>query len=279
MSKKINVYGSYSSVKLFFDEFGVGIAGFSVQRLRSDYLGACMRVQRDSDSAEMDIGFVNDELDTASLLSFVGSATGYVTTWYNQGSGSVNAVQTALNFMPKIVISGVLNVSSNGKPALNFLSDKMIVLNQFGTTSTRSNFSVWETTGTHGGSYHNVYIYLTETLGTSNFQHLYAPTGGFAINSNYPGGGLDHTNAFTYANNTSQVVTQIKTALGASFSKNDLTTPDKSSSANIANTLSLGNFSSNYLTGNMNEMIVYIDDMTSDKVDIVDNRNNFYNIF
>jgi hypothetical protein len=278
MSKKINIFGSYSSDGLVFDKFGIGIAGFSVQRLSSSYLGACLRVQRSSDNSEQDIGFVDDELDTVSLLSFVGTGTGYVTIWYNQGSGVINAVQTVQSFMPTIVESGVVNLSSNGKPTLKFLLDKMIVLNQFGLTDTRSNFSVWETTGSYAGAYHNIYIYLSETLSATNFQHVYGAVN-LAINSNYPASALDHTNKFVYADNTSQIVTQIKTALGAEFSKNDLTTPNTSSSANVNNTLSLGNFSSNYFNGNMNEMIVYTEDKSSDKTNIVTNRNDYYNIF
>jgi hypothetical protein len=180
--------------------------------------------------------------------------------------------------MPTIVESGVLNLSSNGKPTLKFLLDKMIVLNQFGLTDTRSNFSVWETTGAYAGGYHNIYIYLSETLSATNFQHIYGAVN-LAINSNYPASSLDHTNKFVYADNTSQIVTQIKTALGAEFSKNDLTTPNTNSSANVNNTLSIGNFSSNYFNGNMNEMIVYTEDKSSDKTNIVTNRNDYYNIF
>ena len=155
MSKKINIFGSYSSDGLVFDKFGIGIAGFSIQRLSSSYLGACLRVQRSSDNTEQDIGFVNNELDTVSLLNFIGAGTGYVSIWYNQGSGGINAVQSVQSFMPRIVLSGVLNLSSNGKPSLYFVGDKMIVLNQFGTGDTRSNFSVFETVGPRGGSYHN----------------------------------------------------------------------------------------------------------------------------
>jgi len=277
MSKKINIFGSYSSDGLVFDKFGIGIAGFSIQRLSSSYLGACLRVQRSSDNTEQDIGFVNNELDTVSLLNFVGAGTGYVSIWYNQGSGGINAVQSVQSFMPRIVLSGVLNLSSNGKPSLYFVGDKMIVLNQFGTGDTRSNFSVFETVGPRGGSYHNPYIYLTETLTTINFQHLYLPT--TYINSNYPTASLDHTNKFQYLDNQSFIISQIKNATEVLFSKNDLTTPNKFGVQNLANTLSIGNFASNYLNGNFNEMIVYNDDKMSYKTDIVENRNDYYNIF
>jgi hypothetical protein len=97
-------------------------AAFSVRKLSSTAT-LCMRVRRSSDNAEQDIGFVGDNLDTASLLSFVGAANGFVTKWYNQGTGGItyDTSQTTASNQPRIVNSGNLE-TDNGKVAVNFVS-------------------------------------------------------------------------------------------------------------------------------------------------------------
>jgi hypothetical protein len=95
---------------------------YSLRRLRSGYTGSAIRVRRSSDSAEQDIGFVSNVLDTASLLTFVGAGDGFVTTWYDQSGLGFNATQTSALVQPEIVLGGVL-WTQNGKPAVRFLDD------------------------------------------------------------------------------------------------------------------------------------------------------------
>jgi hypothetical protein len=94
-------------------------AAYSVRKLRTAYTGACIRVRRSSDNAEQDIGFVGVDLDTASLLSFVGAGNGFVTAWYDQSGSGFNANQTSSSNQPRIVNAGVVHFV-NGKPALNW---------------------------------------------------------------------------------------------------------------------------------------------------------------
>jgi hypothetical protein len=93
-------------------------AAYSLRKLRTAYTGSAIRVRRSSDDAEQDIGFVSGELDTTSLLSFVGSGDGFVKTWYDQ-QGSNNFTQTTNSAQPKIVISGGVYFV-NGKPSITF---------------------------------------------------------------------------------------------------------------------------------------------------------------
>ena len=96
-------------------------AAYSLRRLTGSYTGKAINVRRDSDNAATDIGFVNGALDTATLLAFVGSGSGYVTTWYNQGTaGSTgDQMQATATWQPAIVISGTLQ-TINGVPSLYF---------------------------------------------------------------------------------------------------------------------------------------------------------------
>lgn len=95
-------------------------AAFSLQKIKSDYSGSAIRVRRSSDNAEQDIGFTANALDSSSLLTFVSSGDGFVTTAYNQ-TGGTNFTQTTANNQPKIVSSGSLITDpNNGLAAMDF---------------------------------------------------------------------------------------------------------------------------------------------------------------
>jgi hypothetical protein len=110
--------GRYASAVLLLD-FYPATAAYSLRKLRTAYSGSAIRVRRSSDNTEQDIGFdVNGDLDTTSLLSFVGANNGFVTTWYDQ-QGSFNVTQTTSANQPQIVASGV-TVVRGGLPAIKF---------------------------------------------------------------------------------------------------------------------------------------------------------------
>ena len=101
------------------DSYANVAAVYSLRKLRTSYTGNSIRVRRSSDNTEQDIGFSNNILDTTSLLSFVGSNDGFVTTWYDQSGGGYNQTNTTATKQPSIVTSGTVN-SSDGNPALKF---------------------------------------------------------------------------------------------------------------------------------------------------------------
>lgn len=67
---------------------------YSTRKVRSAYSGSCLRVRRDSDSAETDIGFDGDDLDVAAIAAHCTTASGYVVTWYDQSTSGVNLTQS-----------------------------------------------------------------------------------------------------------------------------------------------------------------------------------------
>tara|TARA_R110000822_G_scaffold144603_1_gene283372 strand:- start:432 stop:1262 length:831 start_codon:yes stop_codon:yes gene_type:complete len=95
-------------------------AAFSLQKLSASYSGSAIRVRRSSDNAEQDIGFTNNNLDSSSLLTFVGAGDGFVTTAYNQLNVAYNFTQTTANSQPKIVSSGALITDINGLASIQF---------------------------------------------------------------------------------------------------------------------------------------------------------------
>jgi len=52
-------------------------------------------------------------------MTFVGSGSGYIDTWYDQSGNGRNATQSTAAYQPRIVNAGVLDMQ-NGKPAIYF---------------------------------------------------------------------------------------------------------------------------------------------------------------
>jgi hypothetical protein len=100
----------------FLNKFSGASLGLSLELLDKDYSGFCIKVRRSSDNTELDIGFVNGILDTASLLDFVGSGNGFVSIIYDQ-VGSNNMVQNTASLQGQIVSNGEV-ILKGGKPCI-----------------------------------------------------------------------------------------------------------------------------------------------------------------
>jgi hypothetical protein len=102
------------------DNFTEAGAAYSLRKVRSAYTGFAIRVRRSSDNGEQNIGFDGSgNLDTTSLLSFVGSGSGFVTTWYDQSGNSKDAQQSTASRQPNIVINGTLRTQGT-RPSFYF---------------------------------------------------------------------------------------------------------------------------------------------------------------
>ena len=117
-------------------------AAYSLRKLRNGYVGNAIRVRRSSDNTEQDIAFdASGNLDTTSLLAFVGSGNGFVTTWYDQSGFNNHITQTTAGNQPQIVSSGVVKLLNN-KPSI-----------YFDGSSTYFNSSTQTVLSTGGGGY------------------------------------------------------------------------------------------------------------------------------
>ena len=107
---------------LLLDLYTGSQVGLSLRKISGAYSGACIKVRRSTDSALLDIGFVNDELDTVSLIAFVGTGsgkTGFIHTWFDQSGNGRDFVQTTIARQPIIVINGSV-LTTNSKPSILF---------------------------------------------------------------------------------------------------------------------------------------------------------------
>lgn len=97
------------------------VAGFSMRRLRTGYTGPAIRVRRSSDNTELDINFLsNGDLDTTSILNFVGAgvgANGFMTKWYDQSGNVHDLTQPTVLAQPRIAVDGAIELF-NTRPTM-----------------------------------------------------------------------------------------------------------------------------------------------------------------
>lgn len=109
---------SMQNATLLLDLYPNASAAYSLRKLRNAYSGNAIRVRR-NDNTEQNFGFVNNILDTASLLSFCGVGNGFITTWYDQSGNANNATQTTAANQPQIVLNGAM-ITTGGKNSIKF---------------------------------------------------------------------------------------------------------------------------------------------------------------
>lgn len=91
-------------------------AAYGMRRLRSAYTGSILRLRRDSDDSESDFGYTAaGDIDTGVISTWLGAASGYVMTWYDQSGNGYDAAQATTASQPLYVTSG-----QNGKPGIDF---------------------------------------------------------------------------------------------------------------------------------------------------------------
>jgi hypothetical protein len=106
----------------------------SVRRLFTSYTGALVRIRRSSDNAELN--FLPDSNGVLSLSSqddgtpatttlgtWIGANSGFVRTWFNQGTlgAAANVGTTTLTLQPRIINAGALDTfGSSSRPSLVF---------------------------------------------------------------------------------------------------------------------------------------------------------------
>lgn len=93
-------------------------AAYSVRRVRGTYSGPLLQVRRSSDNATQDIGYTaQNDLDIATLTSFCGTDSAFVSVWYDQSGNARDLLQATVSAQPLLVSAGTLN-TKNGKAAV-----------------------------------------------------------------------------------------------------------------------------------------------------------------
>jgi hypothetical protein len=252
-----------SSFSFLLDLYPSASIAYSFRKLRAGYTGSCIRVRRSSDNTESDIGFVNNLLDTTTLLTFCGSGSGYITNWYDQSGNSYNMVQTTIANQPQIVNLGSLQ-TTNSKPALFFDGTNDFL--QTGTLSVSNiNPCLFEVFKINATSQFVVNVINTYNLAGNNGGGS-APDGLTKL-SRYKNNVLTSTTTqgqvwTAYNTNTQILSSQFFATIGAFITQ-----------------FGISNFSAWPLKGYYQEIVGYTTSQISNNSGINSNINSFYTIY
>lgn len=262
-----------------------GAAGaWSLRKLDSTYSGNCIKVRRSSDNTEQNIGFIGQGyLDTVSLKSFVGSGSGYVTTWYDQSGNSRNLTQTTAANQPRIVDAGTV-FRYNGKVSMQFIRANSHYLTN--TAISMSSVTAYFALSVHNtdviAATNNVVMYMSGGgLGHQpNSSQLYAYAGGISAGaastlitqilaeSIYDGGGAANADRLKLYQNGSQL-----TLSGFTGS-----VPATVSSTGIDVGRPYG-INAAYHGGSISEVVLWFSNQSSNRTGIESIINSYYGIF
>ena len=244
------------------DDYPSAGVAYSLRLLRSAYAGNCIEVRRSSDDATQNIGFINNVLDTASLLTFCGAGNGFVRTWYDQSGNAVNATQTTNGSQSRIVNAGVIE-TQNGLPSVRFPGSGFMNF-----TASISQPDTVFIVGQHDGT-------STEHFFDSTARQIIGYSPDFLM---YAGSSL-----VTYPTTplTFQLVSALFDGANSYFQSNNGTTQTGNPGpAGIGSALMMrGQGSASAAVGYISEFIIYPSDQTSNRTGVKTNINNFYSIY
>lgn len=253
------------------DVYSGAAAAYSLRQLRTAYTGNAIRVRRSSDNTEQNIGFVNNVLDTASLLTFCGAGNGFVTTWYDQSGNANNAIQTTAFNQPQIVSNGAM-ITTNGKNSILFNSTKLMLLSSSITVGVSSytsfvgkravsgdkviGLSRWNTNG------YSMYLW------SDNKYYFLGKTNSYLASS-----AADTT--------TAQLLLTGQNSAGTMSMFKNSNTITSSPAVTVYSTLvdAIGGASGNFANCNLQEAILYNSDQSANRTGIETNINTFYTIY
>ena len=248
------------------DTYSGAAAAYSLRLLDSTYEGNAIKVRRASDNAEQDIAFANNELDTATLETFASGTDAFVTTWYDQSGNGVDAENANASSQPKIVSSGS-TILENGKACVQWNGGAEYLASSFGTTYSQPNTIFVAANKTN----HNGYLFDSNN---SAYRHAQG-------NDTWIFAGAVLHNAYPYSVLGSQVLftANFNSVSTAYINSTQTTTGHSGIQALSGFHLGNRNVPTTPLTGNIQELIFYPSDQSSNRTGIETNINDFYSIY
>jgi hypothetical protein len=265
-------------------------AAFSLRQLISTWTGAVVEVRRSNDNATAD--FTAAEVSNGTLTTWTGAFNGFVSTWYDQSGNGFDATQTTTANQPRVVDVGTL-VTSNGEPAIDFDGSNYHLFNTTGGTTGNGNIPY------NGGvSWYGVTDLDNVSSGTRFWSDDITGAQGYIVA--YTGSTTadvqinDNNGGFKAVDTDSMALVQGL----ASFNFDDSTgdyewardgTNNTGSiagwggpidSSNTANFAIMGSGNGNQLgDGKVQELIIYPNDQSANRVGIEGNINTHYSIY
>ena len=255
------------------DTYTGAAAAYSLRKLRSDYSGNAVKVRRASDNVEADIGFnVFKELDTVALAAHCGSSDGFVSVWYDQSSSN-NATQTTAANQPKIYDGTTGVVTKNGKPTISAYDGGTVrtLVATVSSDNLHTNNEFTQVAVFEAGSSGHVYLNNFYTT----FPHWRVRSGS-TTNST-----AATPTALTGGNNSFVQTLGFLSRSGNSVEsyENNVLAINGTDTASITTynaTVGIGRVR---YGGNVQELIIWNSDQSSNRTNIEDNINTFYSIY
>jgi hypothetical protein len=281
-SPLIQNVGSIITGTLLLDAYPNAAAAYSLRLLQLGYTSNCIRVRRSSDNTEQNIGFnLNGGLDTAALLSFVGVGNGFVTTWYDQSGNNRNATQTTAANQPRIVSSGVVELSG-GLPALLWTNGQgqRLINSLLSISQPLTSFVVTKLSAASGINASIIYDSFQTTA------HVLFNSG----NSEAPNDRLLYITSasvnISASTTNMELITSLANGASSVFRKNGVQVATGNVGTNVLTGLSIGNlrgnpspFAAGYdYSGHISELIFYPSNQTSNFAGIESNIQTYYGI-
>ena len=256
------------TVSYLLDTYPGAAAAYSVRKLSSTYTGSSLRVRRSSDNAEQDIGFVGEDLDKASIITFVGAGNGFVTTWYDQSGNSRNAAQASASVQPAIISSGSVQLE-NSKP---------IMIGNTGTIQLTTNIPLSSGNQTQLSVSRHEGVINTSGYVMSNFDG-FSPNRSQLISSNGSASApyLPPPPSNSFLNGSSFTFTTRDVAYDKLITQS-LVTLNWTSSGFTSMSI-IGSGYATFSMQSMQEFILYDADKLTDRASIEANINTYYSIF
>ena len=272
-----------SAPDLLLNDYGGAAAAYSLRLLDKSYTGDAIVVRRASDNTTQNIGFINNELDTASLESFCSGTDGFVTTWYDQSGNGFNVTQTSDAYQPKIVSAGSA-ITEGGKPIIDFDGSDDYLLNA-GSISYNGGVS-WYSVQKLDVVSDNKRIWSDDIIGVQGYNQFFSASP-HKINDN--GTGIQSVTFNSLTANTRQLNSfNFDDSNGAynyaidgsntSATQSGWTGPIGTSGTSNVGIMSAGN-GGQYGNGRLQELIIYPNDQSTNRTGIESNINTHYNIY
>lgn len=271
---------------LLLETYPSAAVAYSLRKLRSAYSGSAIRVRRSSDNAELNIGFVSNVLDTASLFTFVGGGQGYITTWYDQSGNGRNVTQSTATSQPMIMVAGLL-VTRGGKPALSFNDPFANLNNSLSNASTGfpiNNVSHFAVSSKRGNIAFLRTIYSTGILAAADGFGLFYNTDETLYYQARAGAAISGGGAYPNVNNTNNLIFGVLQPVTDNHwfnGANNVATSHTRPNANSTNPITIGSNGTptwNH-NGTISEVVFWNANQTTNRTGIETNVNSFYSIY
>ena len=244
------------AAQLLLDTYTSSLAAYSIRKLSSSYSGSAIRIRRDSDNTEQDFGFdSNGELDTTSIETFCSpSSNAYVTIWYDQSGNGNDAVQSTASQQPQIVSLGSV-LTNYGKPSIVFDGTNDWLNGNISDSTYNQFFMVKDTAGDTSLAFSGAVRLTDSRYDTTSDDITFSASAGLF--------NIDNTNVKGYLNGVDETDVGV-TAFAQNF-----------------NRLYLGSINGNsgFGSGDIQELIVFDADYSSNRTDIESNINGYFGVY